>query len=302
MDLLNTQPPDPIRAEQARQNQSTRGQRGFYESHRASMERLIVPKTRGGKICVLGAGNCNDLDLTWLTEVYREVHLVDLDEEALAEGVARQKVDGAAVHCHSPIDLTGIAAQVAQWESKVPGEPAIVAAIERLLEAPDCRWGECDRVVSPCVLTQTMNPPRNALREAYGPSHPLRAKLRQALLTRHLRTIAASLRPSGKGVVAIDLISNELFEGLPRVGLDELPGLMSKFIGDGRHYLGVEPAAIVAAWRGAEELRRQLKAPEFHRPWLWHLGLRKSFLVYGVTFEKRGVRSGVAVDTNAAGF
>ena len=31
---------------------------------------------------------------------------------------------------------------------------------------------------------------------------------------------------------------------------------------------------------GAEEL-------QFSKPWLWHLGLRKTFLVYGFSFVKR---------------
>jgi hypothetical protein len=236
---------------------------------------------------VLGAGNCNDLDLPWLTQVYRTVHLVDLDRDGLHQAITRQKVaESATLHCHAPIDLTGIASRVASWGAKCPDEAAIFSAVIELLEPPTVPWGACDCVLSPCVLTQTMNPARNALREQFSPSHPLRARLRNALLIRHLRTIAASLAPGGKGVLAIDLISNELFADLPRVASDELPSLMNTFLTDGRHYLGVEPAAITAAWRETADLSHALKRPAFHSPWLWHLGLRKSFLVYGVVLEK----------------
>ena len=74
---------DPISADQARQNLTTRNQWQLYASHRGEIEKLIVPDSRGRRICVLGAGNCNDLDLKWLSEVYGEVHLVDLDRTAL---------------------------------------------------------------------------------------------------------------------------------------------------------------------------------------------------------------------------
>ncbi|MFK7777794.1 MAG: hypothetical protein QM501_06680, partial [Gimesia sp.] len=34
------------------------------------------------RLCILGAGNCNDLDLNQLSQVFKEIHLVDLDESA----------------------------------------------------------------------------------------------------------------------------------------------------------------------------------------------------------------------------
>ena len=63
---------------QSQLNRSTRGQWNLYASHRQELERLLVPARPGGRICVLGAGNLQvDLDLQWLTQVYREVHLVE---------------------------------------------------------------------------------------------------------------------------------------------------------------------------------------------------------------------------------
>src|SRR6185295_19591792 len=63
-----------------------------YTSQRQRMTELFTGAghSPAGRLCVLGAGNCNDLDLPALLGAYREVHLVDLDEEALNRGVARQ--------------------------------------------------------------------------------------------------------------------------------------------------------------------------------------------------------------------
>src|SRR5665213_299934 len=101
---------DTILDKQAHLNRSTGGQWNLYTSHRQELERLIVPDKPGGRICVLGAGNCNDLDLRWLTEVYAEVRLVDIDGNALARGAKFQKVENSPrLQLAGSIDLTGLA-------------------------------------------------------------------------------------------------------------------------------------------------------------------------------------------------
>ena len=116
--------PDDLLASQSAMNRSTRGQWQMYGAHRRQIERLIVPTQPGGRACVLGAGNCNDLDLKWMTQVYREVHLVDLDSDALARGVQRQQCENSPrLQLHAPVDLTGVAEIVSQWkQSPLDGE------------------------------------------------------------------------------------------------------------------------------------------------------------------------------------
>jgi hypothetical protein len=282
-------PTDALTAEQARQNRTTRSQWLLYGSHRRRIERLIVPAERGReRICILGAGNCNDLDLKWLAEVYREVHLVDLDAGALEGAVRRQGVEQlASIRRHAPVDLTGIAPRVAEWSSGAPAVAEIEAATRSLLEAPPPLIGDgrFDLVLSPCVLTQLMNPIRDAMRHRYPPSHPMRVAMREALRLRHLRTLAANLAAGGRAVLVIDLISTDRFADLARIPQDRLDDFMRTFIADGKHYGGLDPASVVAAWRSdARRLGRELAEPRFSTPWLWHLGLRKSFVVYAATF------------------
>src|SRR5438105_15087755 len=84
-----------ISDEQAKHNRSTQHQWRMYQSHRQQIEHLIVPMRRAeDRICVLGAGNCNDLDLAWLAQAYREVHLVDIDPAAIDEAAKRQGGQG----------------------------------------------------------------------------------------------------------------------------------------------------------------------------------------------------------------
>ena len=60
-----------------------------FADHRARVTALALEA--GGETCaVLGAGNCNDLDLEALAQRHREIHLVDLDREAVTRARERQ--------------------------------------------------------------------------------------------------------------------------------------------------------------------------------------------------------------------
>jgi len=77
----------------ARRNAITRDNWTAYANHRRTVTgHLAVGRAPGcDRLCVLGAGNANDLELPILAVMCREVHLVDLDADALALGIARRK-------------------------------------------------------------------------------------------------------------------------------------------------------------------------------------------------------------------
>jgi hypothetical protein len=274
---------DAVSAEQSRQNRTTERQWQMYASHRQNIERLIVPSQPGGKLCVLGAGNCNDLDLRWLTEVYGEVHLVDLDAAALHSAIQRQKMSASKrIVVHAPIDLTGIADRITKWPKDMALETELRRCVQLVAEPPKTPWGLCDTVLSPCVLTQTIVPARDAWRGVLSPNNPAVRAVRHGLILRHLHIIAHSLKPGGRGAVALDLVSSEKVPQLARITEAELPAAMDRFVASGRNFRGLEPSAMTAALAGIPGVHQT----EIHPPWLWHLGLRKSFLVYGMRFTK----------------
>ena len=70
----------------------------------------------GSRLCLLGAGNCYDADLERLASLYREVHLVDIDPEALDRAWERQSTTvRARLVRHPPVDLSGVLDQLARW-------------------------------------------------------------------------------------------------------------------------------------------------------------------------------------------
>ncbi|MCA9022365.1 MAG: hypothetical protein KDA74_19585, partial [Planctomycetaceae bacterium] len=66
-------------------NQASRSNWEHGAAHRNLITGYLteLAQSSRGRLCVLGAGNCNDLDLQKLSQVYSEIHLVDLDESAL---------------------------------------------------------------------------------------------------------------------------------------------------------------------------------------------------------------------------
>ncbi len=126
---------DP-RGRQAAFNASSRGQWDGFSGHRRKVAALLGVGMAPGRtrLCVLGVGNGNDLDLPALLEAHREVHLVDLDPAALASGVERQGVlDYPALHLHGGLDVTGMLDAVATWSPRTPIQPA---DLEALVEWP----------------------------------------------------------------------------------------------------------------------------------------------------------------------
>ena len=100
------------------------------------MDLLGDENRRQGKVAILGAGNCNDLDLVQLASECGEIHLFDLDREAMEDALLRQGVsERPDIHLRDDLDLSGLS----DSESGKAGKPA-----------PDF-----DLVVSACVVASS---------------------------------------------------------------------------------------------------------------------------------------------------
>jgi hypothetical protein len=271
---------------QAKANRSTRDHWTWFASHRAQIQTLVLPEVGEvrGRLCVLGAGNCNDVDLASLCSAFSEVHLVDVDREALEQAVRRHGVgNDPALHLHGGVDLTGIAERFAAWERQPPREREVLDAARRMTEAAIPQvGGPFDVVLSPCLLSQLCG----YAREVLGRQHPRRRDLLVALRTRHLRTVVDLLAPGATAVIVCDVASSTGHPKLLDMHRDRLGNYLDRLTYTERGFDGLTPAAMRDALRGDPLIAPLLGPAQQVAPWLWQLGPGRAFLVYALRFRK----------------
>jgi hypothetical protein len=240
---------------------------------------------RSPSLCVLGAGNCADLDLDLLASRYHSIHLVDLDQQAVGRAVARQ-AEGtrAALLMHAPIDLSGLLEPLARWRdmrvapAEVIAHPAVVSAsIAQRLKGP------FDVVVSACVLSQMHLSVRNILSE----DHPLFQAANYTLTLTHLRTLARLTEPGGVVLLASDVATEEM---APLRGADErsdFRALLAAQLARGAAFDTVRPDTISSIAQDDPSLSRELAPGQLADVWIWQNGPRRTFLVYALELARR---------------
>lgn len=249
------------------------------------MTRLLLQAAPGvgAQALVLGAGNCNDLDLPALLEHFAVVHLVDLDEEALKWARARvAPVDRRRVLLR-PLDLTGCLSQLSLWARRRL-EPAHLLSIATVSsDASAARLGPGFEVVmSACVLSQIMDCARRAL----GPTHPDLPALARALLAGHLRLMASTLQGGGRGILASDIA---YAQDLPLQDLpDEVDPIatLGLALHTGVAFSGCDPRLACQMLLQEETLSEMTRNVALETPWLWDLSSARSYLVYAMRFER----------------
>jgi hypothetical protein len=277
-----------------RDNADSRDSWEVFRSHRTRVTELLkaAATSRDSRLCVLGAGNCNDLDLGSLLEVYREVHLVDLDAEAVARGVGRQGLKGApAVRAHGGVDVTVMLETMANWS------PATSVGDEDL---NSCINGPCkslsgvlpgpfEAAASACLLSQLIG----SVVRALGEGHPRFLEAIQAVRTGHLRLLSHLVAPGGSGLLLSDLVSSETFPSLGSVPDESLSPVLAQLIHQGNFFHGLNPAVLASFFRTDPVVAPQVAELELVRPWLWDLGPRL-YAVYALKFRKKTPGASVA--------
>ncbi|MDF3069651.1 MAG: hypothetical protein K0R38_5252 [Polyangiaceae bacterium] len=259
--------------------ESTRGPDWeLYAPHREAFTRVVLsaPRPELARLCVLGAGKCNDLDLAQLTEAFREVHLVDLEPALLASAVSREpSVVKQRLVPHAPVDLSFLnEKRASKWKKRPPSAAELRGALDAALHTLLARLpGPFDVVVSACVLTQL----GFALTRSLAEPHPLLGPLRLAVARLHLRTLLGLTSGGGTSLLVTDVASSSHY---PLVGLPvdaDLTSVLMDVVAKRAFYHLAQPELLhdllidLAPERTAARLT----------PWLWSGPQGRTYLVYG---------------------
>jgi hypothetical protein len=280
------------RAQRAEQNgnRETRDLWELFGSHRQRVTAEILAlghsdkenAAPGGRLCLLGAGNANDLDLEALAARFAEIHLVDIDPAALSRATGRQSpAVRAKLRSHAPVDLSGLYHQL-ERRSRLPSTDAMVAAgtAEVTRQLPS----EFDVVASCCVLSQ-MSWALERLASADETSNPT---LEQALLRIHLRAILRMMRPTGVALLVSDLTSSLFYPPLGELAPGEdLRALTQRLAAQRVAFTVCNPELVRQILRHDAELAETCLPPTLGEPWLWSAPKALTYLVYPFVLRRK---------------
>lgn len=254
----------------------------------------------GSRLCLLGAGNCYDVDLERLTSLYREVHLVDIDAEALERAWERQAATvRARLVRHRPLDLSGVLARLERWRDLDVSADELLshpgaAAVEIVSALP----GGFETVVSTCLLSQLQFSVVNLL----SPAHPLFDAVRQVVNVTHLRTLAAlAAHDKGRALLVSDVSSNAITPLGPFEPGADLRSLLTELMQRGSVIHVVRPDVIEQIVLQDPALSVLVTASPVLDAWLWQNGPERTFLVYALELARRASGFSAPVNGGAAG-
>ncbi|MBI1367015.1 MAG: hypothetical protein GC162_00025 [Planctomycetes bacterium] len=260
------------------------------DSGSAHRRRVTAEMTRGFepgslRACVLGAGNCRDLALAQLEETFAEIHLVDIDGEAMSAGVAAQHTaHPERIKLHPDIDLTGALDTLATWtRTHRPTDDQINALIERLRSSPAPEvGGPFDLVASVCTMSQIIE----AAVVTLTPQHTRFSQLVAALRHQHLRQLVELTKPGGYGLLVFDFVASDTVPNLGRFTEEDLTKAAAAFIAQGNYFHGSSPPAVASLFDRDPVLSPHIELAQLMCPWLWDQGSR-IYAVAAVKFKKK---------------
>lgn len=266
--------------EQVRRNRESQGGWDQYGSHREMVTQLLLDASREehDTLTVLGAGNCNDLDLRRLADRYARLSLVDLDRQAIEAGLVRQQVSVADSGIQIfESDLTGM---FPHFDALVlhqdPGnrDNRIRDLVGRAESAqPVGLPAPADVVISTGLISQLVGAVVTAVGESSLASLDAPGlRLLQAVRGRHLRLLSELTRPGGVAILITEVVSSDTVPALPDTRPSELPALLQRCLEAGNFFTGLHPGILYSALNSAEN-------PEFEQvraspPWLWQFTAR----------------------------
>lgn len=248
-------------AGQAARNLESRDAWDRFAPHRAIVTDHLLRAGDAGRsksLCLLGAGNANDVDLGKLLDCYGSIDLVDCDADALRAAVARQQVSGdARVRGHGGVDLASAAAALPRDDYHV--------------------------VASLCMLSQLID---RAVRTLPDDSEQLLATV-HGVRRRHLQLALDHLRAGGLLVLVTDFVSSDTCPELLTIDDRLLAEAANRWIQQWNFFTGLNPHALQQLLLADESIAPRIAEAQLVRPWRWRLSARRAYAVCALKAIKR---------------
>ena len=266
-----------IAAEQIRRNRESRDSWRLYAEHRRQVMALLsAGGAESGRLCVLGAGNCNDLDLPQLTQIFSQIDLFDIDPEALAAAASAQRVaDHPRLCWRAPTDVSSVG-------EFLPTDSAAVLLEKTQAVAPLTEYrGAADIVLSACLLTQLIE--TCAIR--LGQDRPDLFAAIDAVRRQHLRLLLDLTRPGGRAILVTDFVSSTTCPEMAEAPAEQIPQMAMRLIRERNFFTGANPFALRRLFLDDPHLAPLTQRVRSTTPWRWRFADR-AYLVCAIEVRK----------------
>ncbi len=249
--------------------------------HRQRVTQILLDAGgNGGRLCILGAGNCLDISLDRLLDRFSHISLLDIDRNAMEFGMRQQIADQHPgrhrMECHA-LDICGWTnipdPVVKSLETSEPMWPELLKAIEQF-SFPLGDFEPFDVVASTCVLSQIMAPV--LLKQ---PHDPLQLSVAIQLRRAHLDLMWRLAGREGSLVLVSDFVATDSSPELRYLSGDQLRDKMFDLIRNGNFFSGLNPQVLASELSSHERVRTGNASRQAHDPWLWHLYPSRAYLV-----------------------
>jgi hypothetical protein len=277
--------PKWLLTEHQRRNQTTLELREIFDQHRQRVMHLLkrVACETAGRLCVLGAGNCNDLQLDELLNTFEKVFLVDIDQTAVASAVARLIPETLRdrIHVAESTDVTGVFDYLQSIDKNDFHATQTNHLLSLLSHQQHIPMAPFDCIASTCLLSELID----SVFLAMGGNHPALAPVILALRRQHLRMMIQSLRVGGFGLVIFDFVSSQTLPELMRIDERILNSALVDAINEKNFFTGLNPFAVQAELKTHPDFLGLVTDVRLHPPWRWDLG-HKQFAVSAISFRR----------------
>jgi hypothetical protein len=217
-------------------------------------------------IAILGAGNTNDLDLSFFLQNFQKVFLVDLDRKAVCTGVVRQiPVASDRIEIIAPVDVTGRLFDSSHSD------------IDLLSQFKQSQF---DVVLSAGLLSQLLQSIFDT-----DTVTPAQVDLMQLVRREHLQMIMQATKPNGKAIFVTDVVSSLTVPNLEQADALSLQNLLPQLIATRNFFTGLNPNVLRSELNQLRSLLQPNCSLQYHAPWLWQIGPDKHHLMWGVTID-----------------
>ncbi|MCP4785043.1 MAG: hypothetical protein GY903_26720 [Fuerstiella sp.] len=275
-------------------NRETEDLTTAYTSHRDRIMQLISSTAadlgdgedqKCSSIVLLGAGNCLDVDAAAVADLFRTIHLVDLDETAVQSVVNSHPEQMDQFRIHAPADIAEPLLSLTSRDFQ-PEEENREHCI-KVLQALSSENGvsdvpEADVVVSLCVLSQMVG----SLSGLIGEDHPTFVNALRAVRVGHLRRMLSLLRPGGVAIFVSDIVSSDTAEQLKTATAEQMPEIVRTLVAEKNFFSGTNPSVVLSELNVLSRLASGPDTVHTIDPWTWHMGNR-TYAVYAFRIQKK---------------